>query len=936
MIRLKAMLEPAVLVMNRLRYPEKFILISLLFTIPIAFLMYLWLTELGSRLAFAAKERSGLEYVMSLRQVMEPLERSRGLRLLAESGDSAARGRLAEEQGKLARAVGLMDSVNARLGEELQVGGVWLLLRPRIAHPSVEPAMMIAETRRLLEQVSDSSNLSLDPDLDSYHLMNAVVTRLPALADHLTAIGIAEIARCLPGGVSPVQEATLLAALGQARAEREALDRGHAVAFRENPAVRRALESELRASWEAVDAIGEMAAAQAAGASPTDLSASAVYERYARAAGAVFRHHAAVASTLDSLLQARMQAIVIKRRLLLSFVVVTLLVVAYLWLGFYVAVRRAVRALDRTSQRMLTGEFPGEVVVQSRDELRDVVHSFNTVAGRLRTEWQRAQDESARARAAEASLAKARDVAEAATRAKSEFLAVMSHEIRTPMNGVLGMAHLLLGTTLTPQQRRQVATIRDSGQALLTILNDILDFSKMEAGKLELLDEDFSLPSLIANVTGLLTFRASEKGLDLDSAIDAGSPAALRADPGRLRQVLLNLVGNAIKFTDRGRVLVAVIHRGEVDGRVGLRFEVSDTGVGIPVEAQGRLFQEFIQVDQPATRRVGGTGLGLAISKRIITAMGGTMGVTSAPGHGSTFWFTVALPRALAEVRNDSPQAETPVAPLEILVAEDNPVNQEVALGLLRRRGHRVDVVGNGRAAVEAVREHHYDVVLMDVNMPEMNGIEATREIRRLPGASGQVPIIALSASAMKEETEQCMAAGMVAHLPKPIDPVALAATLSRFAAARAASGEPIAPVRHSVADARDRAEANRHDGVEGDGSGDVDESYVEMLLDSLGAAKVGELVGELPGHARPHRERLGQSRTNGDAVQMAAAAHALTGMAANLGLTGPAELSAAIEDACRNGRAGEVGDLCEQWSLSFDRSMARLQTLCLGHPPSR
>ena len=214
---------------------------------------------------------------------------------------------------------------------------------------------------------------------------------------------------------------------------------------------------------------------------------------------------------------------------------------AYLWIGFYVAVRRAVRALDRTSQRMLTGQFPGDVVVESRDELRDVVQSFNTVADRLRTEWQRAQDESARARAAEASLAKARDVAEAATRAKSEFLAVMSHEIRTPMNGVLGMAHLLLDTTLTPQQQRQVATIRDSGQALLTILNDILDFSKMEAGKLELLDEDFDLPSLIANVTGLLAFRAQEKGLDLDSAIDAAVPAALRADPGRLRQVLLNL-----------------------------------------------------------------------------------------------------------------------------------------------------------------------------------------------------------------------------------------------------------------------------------------------------------------------------------------------------------------------------------------------------------
>ena len=185
--------------MNRLRYPEKFLLISALFTIPIAFMMYQWLAELGSRLDFAAKERSGLEYVMTLRQVMEPLERSRGLRLLAERGDPAARARLAEEQDRIVRAVGLMDSVNARLGDELQVGNVWLLLRPRIAHPSVEPAMMIAETRRLLEQVSDASNLSLDSALDSYQLMNAVITRLPALADYLTAIGVAEVARRFPG-----------------------------------------------------------------------------------------------------------------------------------------------------------------------------------------------------------------------------------------------------------------------------------------------------------------------------------------------------------------------------------------------------------------------------------------------------------------------------------------------------------------------------------------------------------------------------------------------------------------------------------------------------------------------------------------------------------------------------------------------------------------
>ena len=905
--------------MNRLRYPQKFILISALFTIPIAFLMYQWLAQLGTRLDFAARERVGLEYVMSLRLVVEPLERTRALRLLADSGDAAARAKLADEREKITRAVGLMDSVNARLGEELGVGTVWLQLRPRVAHPSVEPGMLVVETRRLLEQVADNSNLSLDSELDSYQLTAAVVTRLPALADYLTTVAVAEIARRLPAGVNAVQEATLLAALSQARAERDALDRGHAAAFKANPAVRQALEKELDGSWQAFDALAELTTARAGGASPLpNLDAGAVYERYARAVGAVFRHDAVATSTLDTLLQSRMHALVIKRRLLLSFVVATLLLVAYLWLGFYLAVRRAVRALHRTSQRMLTGEFPGEVVVESRDELRDVVHSFNTVADQLRTEWQRAQDESARARAAEASLAKARDAAEAATRAKSEFLAVMSHEIRTPMNGVLGMAHMLLGTTLSTQQEKYVTTVRDSGQALLTILNDILDFSKMEAGKLELQDEDFDLPSLIGNATSLLGFRAREKRLDLDSAIDPGVPAALRADPGRLRQILLNLVGNAIKFTDRGRVRVSVLHQGTADGSVRLRFEVSDTGAGIPMEAQGRLFQEFSQVDQHSTRRAGGTGLGLVISKRIVIAMGGTIGVISAPGHGSTFWFAVSLAPALGEVKTDAPSAETPVPPLEILVAEDNLVNQEVARGLLGRRGHHVRIVANGREAVEAVKERHYDVVLMDVHMPEMNGIEATREIRRLPGESGRVPIIALSASAMKDETDLCMEAGMIGHLPKPIDPVALAATLSRFAPA-AAAGQVEAAAGKVEAVAAGAADVD----------GDVDESYVEMLRDSLGAAKVGELVRDLPVHAQPHRERLAQSRASADAVQMAAAAHALTGMAVNLGLTGPAEVSAAIEDACRNGRAGEVDGLCEQWGVRFDRSLARLRALC-------
>src|SRR5262249_5262681 len=246
---------------------------------------------------------------------------------------------------------------------------------------------------------------------------------------------------------------------------------------------------------------------------------------------------------------------------------------------------------------------------------------------------------------------------------------------------------------------------------------------------------------------------------------------------------------------------------------------------------------------------------------------------------------------------------EPAVGSLRILVAEDNLVNQEVALGLLRRRGHSVDVVGTGRAAVEAVSARAYDVVLMDVHMPEMDGIEATREIRRLPGDKGRVPIIALSASAMAEETNACLEAGMFGHLPKPIDPVALATALSRYAPS--GDVQPAAPVAA------------------------IDESYLRLLIDALGGAKVAELVAELPQHARPHRERLAAARGATDLPQMQAAAHALSGMAANLGLTALAELAGAIEDACRGGRSGEAQSLSERLDASFEDAVTRLEALC-------
>jgi CheY-like chemotaxis protein len=399
---------------------------------------------------------------------------------------------------------------------------------------------------------------------------------------------------------------------------------------------------------------------------------------------------------------------------------------------------------------------------------------------------------------------------------------------------------------------------------------------------------------------------AHAKGLELTYDVSPEVPDGIEGDAGRIGQVLLNLVGNAIKFTDHGSVRVEATRTGDLDGQVILRFEVIDSGPGIPAEAQRRLFQEFTQVDQLATRRAGGTGLGLAICRKIVTAMRGEIGVQSAVGRGSTFWFTVALAPAHGHVVVETAGSEPDVSPLNVLVAEDNPVNQQVALGLLRRRGHRVDVVATGRAAVEAVAARSYDVVLMDVHMPEMDGIEATLAIRRLPGEKGKVPIIALSASAMQEETDACMDAGMVGHLPKPIDPVALATVLSRYG-----SAAPV-PAKHSAGP-----------------SGAIDETYVRLLIDSLGAAKVGQLVSELPQHARPHRDRLSAARGDMDFDQMRAAAHALTGMAANLGLTALADLTGAIEEACRAGHRAEAVSLCEQLDASFEDVLARIEALC-------
>ena len=526
-----------------------------------------------------------------------------------------------------------------------------------------------------------------------------------------------------------------------------------------------------------------------------------------------------------------------------------------------------------------------------------------------------------------ANLRQARRDAEAASEAKSAFLANMSHEIRTPFHGLMGMLSLLRETGLTPRQIDHLRTATESADHLLAILNDILDMSQLESGRMTLALAPVELRSLLRDVEALMRPQAMAKSLALHIDADPAVPERVLADATRVKQIIFNLLSNAIKFSDHGAVVLDVRNRPDTQGRAELEFVVTDTGMGMDEATLGHLFNRFMQGDSSRSRRHGGTGLGLEISRNLARLMGGDITVRSKANEGSCFTFRMpvqALQEPAASGLNAVAAGAPRSRPLQVLVAEDHPVNRQYMAALLESLGHQAHFSANGQEAVQAARERHFDVVLMDLHMPVLDGVGATRAIRALPDpAVSTVPIVALTADAFAETRERCLVAGMNDFLTKPVSPQKLATSLRRLFGATA-SGTSSLPEPQLVPPL-----------VRGTGQALVDEAAIAMALQAMSVPTLGGMIESFLNQAPETVQRLRAAVRDAQPLELRVNAHAAKGAALNLGLAGLAATAEALQEGAAHLPAHEIARLVQRYEEQVPLTREAVRALGLGARPN-